>query len=383
VLVRVLYIIDSLAPAGAERSLVSMASHYVRRGVDLDVAFVVPRDGLERELRTAGVAVHSLAGTGGVIGAIRRARSLVGSSRPDLVHTTLYAANQIGRLAARLGRRPVVSSLVNTPFGALQLDDPQLRPWRARSALAVDVATSRLVRRFHAVSEEVATTMSARLHIPRDRIDVVPRGRDSATLGERSRDRRLGARAALGIADHTKVLVAIARHEYQKGLDVLVAAVDELRQDHDDLLLLVAGRSGAQTSSLLEETARHGLEGAVRFLGTHDDVPGLLCAADVFVFPSRWEGSPGAVIEAMALETPIVASDLPSIREVVADARGARLVPVEDHHEMARAIAQVLDSPGPTDDLRARFLSALTVEKSVDGMMKFYERALSGAMAPS
>ena len=379
---RVLYIIDSLAPAGAERSLVSMAPHYVKRGVDLDVAFVVQRDGLEHELRTAGVAVHSLAGTGGAVGAINRARALIGSSRPNLVHTTLFAANQIGRVAARLRRTPVVSSLVNTPFGAAQLDDPHLRPWRTRSALAVDIATSRLVRRFHAVSEEVATTMSARLHVPRDRIDVVPRGRDSARLGERSPDRRRRARVALGIGDHTKVLLAVARHEYQKGLDVLVAAVDELCRDHGDLLLLVAGRSGAQTSELREQTARYGLEGSVRFLGTHDDVPALLCAADVFVFPSRWEGSPGAVIEAMALETPIVASDIPSVREVVADARGARLVPVEDHRALARAIAQVLDSPDATDELRARFLSALTVEKSVDRMMAFYERALSGATAP-
>jgi glycosyltransferase involved in cell wall biosynthesis len=378
--VRILYIIDSLTPGGAERSLASMAPHYVDRGVQLDVAYLVQRDGLESELRTAGVAVYSLAGPGGVIGTVRRAQALVGSLSPDLVHTTLYTANQIGRVAAALRRTPVVSSLVNTPFGKCQLNDPALRQWRARSALALDVATSRLVRRFHAVSETVATTMSARLHIPRDRIDVVPRGRDSARLGKRTRDRRARVRARLGIAGDTKVLVAIARHEYQKALDVLLAAVDELRRYNDDLLLLVAGRPGTQTNRLRDDIAQRGLDQVVRLLGTYDDIPGLLCAADVFVFPSRWEGLPGAVIEAMALEAPIVASDLPSIREVVGDARGVHLVPVEDHHEVAGAIARVLESPEPTGDLRARFLSALRVEISVDGMMDFYDRALSSGI---
>jgi glycosyltransferase involved in cell wall biosynthesis len=57
----------------------------------------------------------------------------------------------------------------------------------------------------------------------------------------------------------------------------------------------------------------------VRFLGTRMDVPELLCAADAFVFPSRWEGMSGAVLEAMALEAPIIASDIPSVRETVAD----------------------------------------------------------------
>jgi glycosyltransferase involved in cell wall biosynthesis len=376
----VLYVIDSLVPGGAERSLVDLAPGLVRAGVRLEVAYLHDRPGLQDRLAAAGAELACLDGPGGRIGWIRRTRRLVAERRPDLIHTTLFEADVAGRTASILTRVPVVSSLVNPEYGPEQFADPRLSSWKLRAAQAVDVATARRVRRFHAVSEEVARVMATRLFVPRPRIDVVPRGRDPVLLGERGPERRQRVRAALGIDPGTSMVLAVARHEHQKGLDVLLDSLPAIVATGRPIHLLVAGREGDLTPRLRELTERHALKDVVTLLGTRSDVPDLLCAADVFAFPTRWEGLPGTVLEAMALEAPIVATDIPPVREAVGEGC-ALLVPVESPRAFADAVIALLESPDAATErarrARARFLERFTIDRSVAGMLAFYERAIT------
>jgi glycosyltransferase involved in cell wall biosynthesis len=107
----------------------------------------------------------------------------------------------------------------------------------------------------------------------------------------------------------------------------------------------------------------------------------LMCAADVFAFPSRWEGLGVAVLEAMALEAPIVASDLPAVREVVgAGDERALLVPPDRPDELAAALVTTLEGPvaaaARASAARERFLEAFTLDRVADATVAFYERAL-------
>jgi glycosyltransferase involved in cell wall biosynthesis len=376
----VLYVIDSLVAGGAERSLVDLAPGLVRAGVRLEVAYLHDRPGLQDRLAAAGAELVCLDGPGGRMGWIRRTRRLVAERRPDLIHTTLFEADVAGRTASILTRVPVVSSLVNPEYGPEQFADPRLSSWKLRAAQAVDVATARRVRRFHAVSEEVARVMATRLFVPRPRIDVVPRGRDPALLGERGPERRQRVRAALGIDPGTSLILAVARHEHQKGLDVLLDGLPAIVATGRPIHVLVAGREGDLTPRLRELTERHALKDVVTLLGTRSDVPDLLCAADVFAFPTRWEGLPGTVLEAMALEAPIVATDIPPVREAVGEGC-ALLVPVERPEAFADAVIALLESPDAATErarrARARFLERFTIDRSVAGMLAFYERAIT------
>ncbi len=312
----VLYLIDSLAMGGAERSLATMAPNLVDAGVRLDVGYLRERPGLHDALRASGATLFPLDGPGGRAGGLRRVRRLLGDRRPDLVHTTLFEADLLGRIAGRLARVPVVSSLVTEGYGPAHAAEPGLRRWKVRAAQVADAATARSVARFHVPAEHIADTMARRLRVPRNRFDVVPRGRDPEALGRRSEDRRRAVRARLEVGDEVPLIVAVARQEHAKGLDVLVEAFGSVRPERPDARLLVAGAVGNATALLRERVSRGDLDGSVVFLGTRDDVPDLLCAADVFVLPSRREGSPGVVLEALALEAPVVASDLPGVREV-------------------------------------------------------------------
>lgn len=374
---RVLYVIDSLQRGGAELSLAALAPGLIAQGVGLEVAHLHDRLGVSGELERAGAAVHSLSGSGGRLGWMRRARDLIGDVRPDLVHTTLFEADQAGRLAARSCGVPVVSSLVGMRFGDEQRSNPGVRVSRMRAAQGVDVLTSRLVRRFHAVSSAIALTMGPRLRIPPDKIDIVPRGRDPDALGVRSQERRAQARARLSVSEHRPVVLAVARHEHVKGLDRLIGSMVALMERLPDVVLLVAGPEGAATPNLEALIESQHLHDQVRLLGSRADVPDLMCAADALVLPSRSEGFPGVLIEAMALETPIVASNLASVREVVGSQADVQLVPGGSQAGLVEALVAVFEHPPDTAHLRERFLERFTVASSARAMVGFYEGALN------
>jgi glycosyltransferase involved in cell wall biosynthesis len=369
--VRVLYLIDSLRPSGAELSLLAMVPHLRREGVTLTVAGLGEGGELAEDLRAAGADAVVL-GARGRLASMARGYRLARAAQPDLVHTTLFEADVTGRPAARLAGVPVVSSLVNVAYGPEQERASGAPAWKLRAARALDAATARLCVRLHAISHEVAAVMGARLGLRPERVDVVPRARDPAALGERTPERRARVRAELGLADGEPLVLAAARQEPQKGLDVLVEAAAAL----PGARVVVAGREGTATPSL-----RAAVGDRVRFLGRRDDVADLLAACDVFAFPSRWEGLGSVLVEALALEAPIVASDLAAVREVVGDC--GVFVPPGDAGALAGALAGVLHDPARAAARakagRERFLASFTAERVAAGMAAFYRRALGEA----
>jgi glycosyltransferase involved in cell wall biosynthesis len=377
---RILHVIDSLGPGGAERSLASMAPFLVGNGIDLEVAYLKDRVDVLGSLEEAGATIFGLTGARNRAAWVQSIHRLIVDRRPDLVHTTLFDADVCGRVAARLARVPVVSSLVNVEYGPEQFADPRLRAWRLRAAQIVDSVTARAVVRFHAITAHVADVMTRRLRLPVDRVDVIPRGRDPALLGTKSPGRRDRARRLLGILPEERLVVAAARHEYQKGLDVLLEAFASVRDRLPSARLVVAGREGNLTLQL-RGRARSFEGGVVRLLGARDDVPELLCAADLFVLPSRWEGLGSVLLEAMALEAPIVASDLPAVREVLSDGIEASFVRPQDPIALGEAIVHALDAPAEAANraarARERFLRSYTTERITRRIVAFYERALT------
>ncbi len=387
--VKVLYLITVLAPAGAEQSLVAMAPYLAQRGVRLQVAYLRDRPGtvLPFLLEEAGVEVTSLVGIRGAHRRFQRLVRLIRAERPDLIHTTLTEANLLGRLAGALTRTPVVSSLVNVSYGPEQQADPEASRWGLRLRHALDVITAREVVRFHAVTQLVADVMAPRLRVAPTLVEVVPRGRDPESLGRRSPERRARARRDLGVDDETALVLAVAHQDYQKGLDVLLEAMAEVVRRRPDARLVVAGRPGNQSAVLKARMAELGLTPTVRLLGLRHDVPDLLCAADVFVLASRWEGMGGVLLEAMALEAPIVTSDLPTLRESIPDEDYAMLVQPERPEALAAAIlATLTDSEGAkerTDRARQRFVEHFTIDGVAERMVDLYVRALGASGRPN
>lgn len=380
---RVLTVIDSLAVGGAERSLATLTPHLVDRGVEMHVAYLAERNGVGADLVAGGAALHSLAGPGGRLRAVLRTMRLIRELRPDVVHTTLFKADVIGRTAAWLARTPVISSFVTESYGPEHVSNPEYRRWKVRAAHLVDALTARFVVRFHAVSASSAAVMVRRLRIGAAKVEVIPRGRDPERLGRRDAERRRRTRASLGVAPAVPLVLAAGRHYHMKGLDVVVSAWPEVVTAFPEAKLLIAGREGPATMELRRLVEEAGVEQSVTLLGYRSDLPDLMAAADVFVLPSRAEGSPGVLIEAMALELPAVASEIPSVRELAGPGdRVMELVPVGSPDHLAKGIVCLLRDRDLACRLaaaaRERFERNYTMDAVADATVALYEHCARG-----
>ena len=387
----VLYVINGLGTGGSERSLAELLPGLVERGVRPIVACLRRRDiGVQEEVRSSGVEVRFLKGAM-LVDRVRELRAAIRSEGVNLVHTSIFESDLVGRLAARGTGVPVLTTLVNTTYDPVRRADPDIAPWKLEAIRFIDGWTARhLTDHFHAVGRAVKISGSRALGVPLNRITVIERGRDPGRLGAPSRERRSLARQRLQIGSQD-VLINVGRHEFQKGQVHLLEAVRLLRSQGRRILLLLAGRSGGMTGELKRLKAEHGLQGEVRLLGHRDDVPELLAAADLFVLPSLYEGMSGVLIEAMALGLPILASDIDAVCEEVEEGGNALLVPPASPGELATAIGALLDDRerARSFGLRSReiFEERFTLDRSVGRMHRLYkdivERTVRTRMASS
>jgi glycosyltransferase involved in cell wall biosynthesis len=210
--------------------------------------------------------------------------------------------------------------------------------------------------------------MAERLRYPRDRVVVIPRGRDPVRLGRRTPERRAAARASLGVADDEQVILAVGRLEHQKGFDRLLRAMPDLRASHPRAVLRIAGKEGRDSAALRSAAAALGLEPDAVFLGERSDIPDLLCAADLFVLASRREGMPGALLEAMALEVPLLTSDLPVVHELLGDDAPV----VADDLSWATRISEALSIDEGHPSWRSRFEDEFTIRAQGERLAAFW-----------
>ena len=174
------------------------------------------------------------------------------------------------------------------------------------------------------------------------------------------------------------MLLAVCRLEPQKGLDIAVRALPEIRARHPKAELVVLGE-GAQRSEL--ERLASELQVPVHLLGRVPDVAAWLSRADLLVHPARWEGFGLALLEAMLASKPVVATNVSSIPEIVADGETGVLVAPDDPAALATAVTRVLNDPGSYGEQgRRRAGSEFSVARMTDRTLALYERA---ARAPS
>jgi glycosyltransferase involved in cell wall biosynthesis len=236
---------------------------------------------------------------------------------------------------------------------------------------------ARLVGGYLPVSQGTAERLHEELGIPRRKLHVIPNavdaGRFAAGVGE-------PVRRELEPGDRSLVL-AVGRLHEQKGHDVLLRAA----ADVTDACFALAG-DGPERARLERLAAELGIADRVRFLGTRNDVPDLLAAADVVVLPSRYEGLPLSLLEAMAAGVPVVASRIPGNDELVEDRRTGVLVAPGDAAALAEALRQLLADPARRAALaeqgRKQVADRYTARAVADRVMEQYE-LLTRATAPS
>jgi len=374
---RLLYVINGLGTGGAERSLAELIPHLEAAEIRTTVVLLVGgREGVESDVVGHGHDVRVLAGAS-FPSRIRELRRIVINEQPDLIQTTHFEADVCGRLAAVGTGVPVLTSVVNTPYDPVRLEDPKVPAWKLRAVRWLDPVTARrFTSHFHAISQAVQAAVVARMGVPPNRVTVIERGRNGERLGVPSAARRRGARRALGLGRDDEVILNVGRREFQKGQSSLLEAFDALADERPARVLLIAGREGAAAGALDAKRASSPHRDRIRFLGHRTDVPDLLAAADLFAFPSLYEGLGCSVIEAMALGLPVVASDIPALREVIEDRGSGFLVPRGAVEELVAAMRKLFDDRSLRTSMgdrgRSIFAERYRLERSAARMIDLY-----------
>ncbi len=164
----------------------------------------------------------------------------------------------------------------------------------------------------------------------------------------------------------------MAAKNHLRLIDIFAAVV---RRREDAYLLLVGVGDQEIEEALRSRVTELGIAERVRFCGMRKDVPRLLKASDVMVFPSRWEGLPGVVLEACAAGVPVVASNLQTIREIADRLPGIEVVSLDDPDQSwASRIARPIGGPSPAQTLRG---PVARVRESVFGIEHYAEAMCS------
>jgi glycosyltransferase involved in cell wall biosynthesis len=265
--------------------------------------------------------------------AFRDMLRLFRAERPDLVHAHMPISGFLARMAAWWAGVPRIAY---TGHG-FWFNFPGSWP-RAAVGFAMEWTAARVTDPFLTVSE-VEARDARRLHIHSGAI-AVGNGRDPARFRpDLTARRRL--RAELGVPDEQVVVLAVSRLVWHKGYPELAAAMREV----PGAALWVAGERlasdrGPDMEALLRSA---GLGERLRLLGYREDVPALMAAADIFVLPSRFEGLPMSVIEAMLTGLPVVACDVRGPAEQVVEGVTGLLVPAGDAKALAAALQRLVD----------------------------------------
>jgi glycosyltransferase involved in cell wall biosynthesis len=232
----------------------------------------------------------------------------------------------------------------------------------------------RLLGRFGqviAVSSEIKVEL-VRHGARADRIAVILNGIDPKAF-RRFPDRREPVRERLALEPGDVAIGAIGRLERQKRFDLLIEAFASAQRTEPRLRLIIAG-GGSLSRDLHQQAARLGVAAHVRLLGHRDDVVDLHHAFDLFVQSSEYEGTPNAVLEAMALETAIVATDAGGTAELVCPDVHALIVPAGDGPALARAILDVCRHPAAARARAAAARRRVETDLSFDGRTRRLER---------
>lgn len=364
---RMALLLESDGPGGAETVLLLLAEEMRSRGHT--VLPVGPDNGsgwLAARFRERGFEPATFSIRRPVdLRCLRGLTALLRAHRIDVVHSHEFTMAVYGAAAARrIGARHVI-----TMHGGRYYAEQ----WRRRAALRWAARHSGVVV---AVSRATADDLRRTLRLPHDRVVVVPNG-IPFRRGDRAR-----VRGELGVRDDRGelLLVAVGNLYPVKGHRVLLRALGML-VDHATLppwRLAVCGR-GEEEAALRALAAELGITDRVHLLGLRGDVTDVLAAGDCYVMPSRSEGLPLALVEAMAAGLPIVASRVGGIPEVVSDGVEAVLVPPDDPAALASALAALLRDAPRRAELGAAAEGRARREFDVRVMGDAYERLYRGA----
>jgi glycosyltransferase involved in cell wall biosynthesis len=283
---------------------------------------------------------------------------LLRRERIDILHTHLFGSNTWGRILGRLAGVPVIIAHEH---------------WSSKSQreVWVDRLLYRLSDRILVPSEASKRIVMEMERIPAHHLSVLYNGVDISHFTPESVS-GCEVRRELGLRCEELVIGTVGRLSPEKGgVDVLIRAVERLRRTHPRARLLLVGDGPLRPD--LEKVADE-LGSNVIFTGTRTDVARLLSAMDIFVLPSLKEAMPIALLEAMAMRLPVVATSVGGVPEIVEDGESGLLVPPGDEQALHAALQRLAADPALMSTLASAGQAHVRANFTLDSMIARVEQ---------
>ncbi len=312
------------------------------------------------------------------LAALRRLEAILRQRRVDVAHTHCAKAGTVGRLAARRAGVPrIVHTFHGFPFHQFQ------SPARRGAYVSIERGLGRITDVALCVGGAVAAEAARRRLIAPERIRTIGvavdgPGRVRASMSARRPEARQRARLALGLPPDAPVVGVVGRLTYQKAPEDFLAAMQALGLP--DAVGVWVG--GGEEAERIGRQARALAGPRVILAGERTDVLDLLPAFDVFALPSRYEGLPTVIVEAMICGVPVVATAVNAVPDLVVSGETGMLVPPGQPGQMAAAIRYLLDSPEAGLRLAATARARLGDQHGEAGLRAALTAAYSPASGP-
>jgi glycosyltransferase involved in cell wall biosynthesis len=365
-----LQIIHVATPGGAEKNTRLISKAFKRLGINVTLVHQPGAYAAEyATLKQYGVDCIEFDLKQSLSRSLRFVRAVLKQKKIDLIHSHMHGADFIAAFA-RKGLKGICHF---STIHFLPQDNPGLAH-RLKSTVMTAMAFHNIHKIF-APSVHVAKRARREFLLPRDRVVVALNSIDFEEM-QPHRESAEKLRKAWKSGKATRLLVYAGAFYWVKGHACLIKAMARLTQQHPEAKLVLLGE-GEEEQGLRALVRDFGLEEQVLFAGHQRNIADWLSIADVYVQPSLRDCMPRALLEAMYMGLPVVASDLETIREVVDNGRTGVTVPARSPERLAEGIAHMLENPQAARGMATRARQFVSENCSMDTMARKMLQALN------
>ncbi|MDO8525691.1 MAG: glycosyltransferase [Candidatus Omnitrophota bacterium] len=332
--IKVLYLSVHTNFGGAEIGLLTTLRNIDRSRFECLVVSIEKKGALGGEIEKMGIRVIYLNSAARIfnLGLVKKIASILRQERPDVLHTSLFYANFFGRLAAFFHKAPVLVS-----------EERSMYTEKRFYHIIIDNLLSHMTDRIITCSKSVTDFTLRQEKISADKFHLIYNAVDAARF--RVSRAKMDMRLILGLGAGDFIIGSVGSLIPKKGHRFLIEAFAALQKDIRPAKLVIAG-DGESRGDLVKMAADLGVGSEALFLGFRYDIPEIMKAMDIFVLPSLQEGFPRAIVEAMYMGLPVIASNISGIPEIISDGENGFLAAAGDPQALADKIAILYKDPG-------------------------------------
>lgn len=361
---RILHLITGLEIGGAEMMLLKILPR-MQDVFDNRICCIMGHGPIGGKLEEAGVPVYYL-NLKNIFdfSVISRFRKIIKEFKPDVLVTYLIHADLFGRILGRIfGIKKIICSV------RVKLIQIKYLP-----LLFLDAITAPLVTHYHFNSQSVANMYRKFFFLPKTKITVIPNGLEIENYDKHVDNQQ--KKEDLGVPRDKIIIGCVAKLRKQKGHKYLVSAFAEVLKNNPNVFLLLIG-DGEERENIEKQIENLSISDDVLLLGNRNDISELLQIIDIFVLPTLFEGMSNALMEAMAVGKPIIATDIPENRELIENKKNGILVSIKNPKKISIAIDDLINNVDKRNIISSAAKDKILAFYNIDAISGRYKKFLN------